>query len=134
MRFLFRLARTAVGRRLIGWVFEHGSSVIPVRRLHETGTLVAFYHPTPSHPVHVLLVPKKAVGSLTDLTPADALFLADLFDTVRRLVAELKLEEAGYRLIVNGGQYQDVPQLHFHLVSGKEKEPRFLEQTGVLIH
>jgi len=125
MRFLFRLARTAIGRRLTGWVFEHGSSVIPVRRLHETGTLVAFYHPKPSYPLHILLVPKKAIRSLTDLTPVDVLFLADLFDTVRRLVSELQLEEAGYRLIVNGGQYQDVPQLHFHLVSGKEKNPDF---------
>jgi histidine triad (HIT) family protein len=125
MRFLFRLARTAVGRRLIGWVFEHGSFAIPVRRLYETDTLMAFYHPAPSYPLHILLVPKKAIRSLTDLTPADVLFLADLFDAVRRLVAELKLEEAGYRLIVNGGPYQDVPQLHFHLVSEKKKRPGF---------
>ena len=33
------------------------------------------------------------------------------------LVAELQLEKRGYRLIANGGAYQDVPHLHFHLVS-----------------
>jgi diadenosine tetraphosphate (Ap4A) HIT family hydrolase len=40
---------------------------------------------------------------------------------IQSLVVEFRLEEIGYRLIVNGGKYQDVPQLHFHLVS--EKEP-----------
>jgi histidine triad (HIT) family protein len=93
------------------------SFVIPVQRLRETRTLIAFYHPKPSYPLHILLVPKKAIGSLTDLTQADCDFMAELFQTVQGLIAELNLEEVGYRFIVNGGKYQDVAQLHFHLVS-----------------
>ena len=93
------------------------SFAIPVRRLRETKTLVAFHHPKPSYPLHILLVPKRAIGSLTDLTRADCDFVAELFQTVQSLIAELNLKEVGYRLIVNGGQYQDVAQLHFHLVS-----------------
>ena len=68
--------------------------------------------------MHILLVPKKGLASLADLIPADGAFLAELFQTVQDLVAELDLEAPGFRLIVNGGGYQDVPQLHFHLVSG----------------
>jgi histidine triad (HIT) family protein len=94
------------------------SFVIPVKRIRETSTLIAFHHPRPSHPVHILLVPKRALAGLPDLTAADSEFLADLFQTVRDLVTELGLEEKGFRLIVNGGAYQDVAQLHFHLVSG----------------
>ncbi len=94
------------------------SFIIPVRRLRETPTLIAFHHPRPSYPLHILLAPKKALASLTDLTPGHAEFLAELFQTVQSLVAEFELEQTGYRLIVNGGQYQDVPLLHFHLVSG----------------
>jgi len=45
-------------------------------------------------------------------------FLPDMFNTVRTLIEELDLEKKGYRLIVNGGEYQEFPQLHFHLVSG----------------
>ena len=41
---------------------------------------------------------------------------------VQSLVAELDVEGPGYRLIVNGGGYQGVPQLHFHLVSGAPPE------------
>jgi histidine triad (HIT) family protein len=92
--------------------------LLPIDRLRETGTLLAFHHPRPSYPVHILLVPKRAVATLADLTPADAGFLTDLFQTVASLVHEFGLEEDGYRLITNGGAYQDVPQLHFHLISG----------------
>lgn len=99
----------------IGWMFEHMSSAIPVKRLRETDTLMAFYHPKPAYPFHVLLVPKKAVAQLTDLDSADTAFLTDLFSTVQSLVEEFQLP--AYRLIVNGGEFQDFPQLHFHLIS-----------------
>jgi histidine triad (HIT) family protein len=91
------------------------SFVIPVKRLRETETLMAFYHPKPSYTFHVLLVPKKAVRTLMDFDTRDSAFLADLYSTVQSLVREYHL--TAYRLIVNGGEYQDFPQLHFHLVS-----------------
>ena len=100
---------------LIGWIFAHLSFAIPVERLRESKTLIAFHHPKPSYPFHVLLVPKKAVTTLKELDPADADFLTDLYSTVQSLVDEFHLK--AYRLIVNGGEYQDFPQLHFHLVS-----------------
>jgi diadenosine tetraphosphate (Ap4A) HIT family hydrolase len=45
--------------------------------------------------------------------------MVDLFATARMLVDDLNLAQPGkgYRLICNGGDYQDVPQLHFHLIS-----------------
>lgn len=91
------------------------SFAIPVKRLRETETLMAFYHPKPSYPFHVLLVPKKAVKTLMDFDSSDPAFLSDLFSTVQSLVDEFHL--AAYRLIINGGEYQDFPQLHFHLIS-----------------
>ncbi len=94
------------------------SFAIPVKRLRETETLMAFYHPKPSYPFHVLLVPKKVVVSLNDLDPADTTFLTDLYSTVQNLVHEFQLP--AYRLIVNGGEFQDFPQLHFHLISDVE--------------
>jgi histidine triad (HIT) family protein len=112
-----RVARSRFGCWFIGWSFAHMSFAIPVQRLRETGSLIAFYHPQPTFPVHILLVPKKALASLSELTPADAPFLVELFQTVQDLVIELRLESGGYRLIINGGNFQDVPQLHFHLVS-----------------
>ncbi len=93
------------------------SFIIPVNRLRETDTLLAFYHPKPTYPLHILIVPKRQIPSLIALTPADADFLVDLSLTVQSLVQELNLGEGGYSLISNGGRYQDVPQLHYHLIS-----------------
>jgi histidine triad (HIT) family protein len=99
---------------LAGWIFTHMSFAIPARRLRESDTLLAFHHPKPSHPFHVILVPKKDIRSFADLEPADP-FMADLVKTVQGLVAEYHL--SAYRLIVNGGEYRDFPHLHFHLIS-----------------
>ena len=91
------------------------SFVIPVKRLRETSNLIAFQHPSPSYKVHILLVPKRQIQSLADLDPSDTAFLADLYSAVQSLVQEFELK--AYRLIVNGGEYQDFPHLHFHLIS-----------------
>ncbi len=100
------------------------SFAIPVHRLCETDTLLAFHHPQPSYPFHVILMPKKAIPTLAKLDPpADAAFLADLFVAEQSLVEEFDLSTCGYRLIVNGGKFQDFPQLHFHLVSHHNPSP-----------
>lgn len=118
-RFLFRLARSSFARWFMGWAFAHMSFLIPVERLRETSTLLAFHHPKPSYPLHILIVPKRALSSLQALSASDADFMVDLFATTQSLVAEFDLtsDGKGYRLLVNGGAYQDVPHLHFHLIS-----------------
>jgi histidine triad (HIT) family protein len=100
---------------IIGWIFAHMSFLIPLKRLRETETLMAVHHPKPSYPFHVLLLPKKEIPSLDQLDPQDSAFLTDLYSSVQSLVNEFKLP--AYRLIVNGGEYQDFPHLHFHLIS-----------------
>jgi histidine triad (HIT) family protein len=99
---------------LFAWILAHMSFIIPIKRLRETDTLLAFHHPQPSHPFHIILLPKKEIHSFLELKPADP-FISDLVTTVQSLVAEYHL--LAYRLIVNGGDYQNFPLLHFHLVS-----------------
>jgi len=99
---------------LIGWIFTYMPFAIPAKRLRETDTLLAFHHPKPSYPFHVVLVPKQAITNFLELDPASA-FIPDLFATVQSLVVEFQLP--AYRLIVNGGKFQDFPHLHFHLIS-----------------
>lgn len=118
MDLLLRIARSKPGRLIIGWIFAHMSFVIPVKRLRENKKLLAFRHPVPSYPVHILMVPKKNIGSLVELKEEDDEFIMEVFRITRSLVEELDLADTGYRLILNGGKYQDVPQLHFHLISG----------------
>lgn len=119
MGFLYRLARTPAGRFLVRLLFTRMTFTLPVSRLRETDTLLAFWHPKPTYKFHVLLTPKRPAATLTQLDPTDSDFLTDLMSVVQSLVKEYKLEEGGYRLMVNGGEYQDFSHLHCHLISDK---------------
>lgn len=111
-----RLARWRVGRFFLRWFMEKSHPFWPVERLYESAHLLAFYHPQPSYPTHVLIVPKAAYADLLAV-PATAVFWPELLQATQQLVHQLELG-AGYRLIVNGGRFQEMPLLHFHLVAG----------------
>ncbi|MGB1286880.1 MAG: HIT domain-containing protein [Aggregatilineales bacterium] len=95
---------------------------IPAKRLHETDTLLAFHHPVPSYPVHILIVPKRGYENMMAIDASDTAFMQDVFITVQQLITRLALDAGGYRLICNGGAYQDVKLLHFHLISDAESQ------------
>jgi histidine triad (HIT) family protein len=116
-RSLFAFARTKLGAALVGFVFNKMDFLLPVHRLGETSTLLAFNHPQPAYPLHILIVPRQAVRSFQEMKAEEGLFWRDFVQVVQDLVLEFGLEERGYRLILNGGKYQEIPQLHFHLIS-----------------
>ncbi len=119
MQRLYSFANTALGKFIIRILFTKASFMLPVKRLRETETLLAFHHPKPSYPVHILLMPKLDLPNFQALDADNPAFMADLIKTAQSLVEEFGLAEKGYRLIVNGGEYQDFPHLHFHLISGE---------------
>lgn len=102
---------------MAAWLFRNMNFALPLERLHETESLLAFTHPKPAYPFHVILAPKRTIISLETLSAEDAPFLKDVFATVQQLVSRFKLGEGEYRLIVNGGKYQEFGLLHFHLIS-----------------
>ena len=85
---------------LTSFIFTRMSFLIPAERLRETDTLLAFHHPKPAYPFHVLLVPRQAIPNLMALDPSNAKFLSELFEVVQALVTEFQLPV--YRLVVNG--------------------------------
>lgn len=128
-----KIAGSQLGGRIFAWIFSYMSFIIPVKRLRETGNLLAFRHPSPSYPVHILIVPKKKIADLFELEEEDSSFLVEVFRTTQSLVEELGLSESGYRLILNGGKYQDYPHLHFHLISNKQgHKDRIAPSKGTL--
>ena len=116
--FLAPLLRTSIGKKLVVWSIVHLHTLIPMKTLYETNELLAFFHPQPTYPFHVIMVPKTRIPDLPsmDMTANSAL-IEGVFSTAQKIVEDYHLEEAGYRLIVNGGKNQDFPILHFHLVS-----------------
>jgi histidine triad (HIT) family protein len=114
---IYRLLRRPVFYRIFIWMLNNLPFVMPVKRLRETEHLLAFFHPRPAYPFHIIIISKQSIRSLADMEPASP-FLADLVATTQSLVDEYHL--TAYRLIVNGGEYQEFPHLHFHLISNVE--------------
>jgi diadenosine tetraphosphate (Ap4A) HIT family hydrolase len=77
-----------------------------------------------------LIVPKRPYPSFLSLPADDPELWKEFIEIVQSLVQELELEKVGYRLIVNGGPYQDFPHAHFHLVSGDGKDIKSVFLAG----
>lgn len=81
----------------------------------ETEKTVVVEHPRPEARIHYLILPKKDIKSLTDVTQPDEEYLLDSFKVIRELVNEKQLNH--YRVVTNGPGYQGVTYLHFHLLA-----------------
>ena len=93
---------------------------IPARIEHEDDLCLAFHDVAPQAPVHLLVIPKRAIRSLAEATTADTPLLGHLVGVATSLARKLELE-GGYRLVVNcgGDGGQTVPHLHIHLLGGR---------------
>ena len=119
LQVLYDIARWRPWGALVGWGYAKMAFALPVNRIRETESFSAFFHPRPSYPFHVLLVPKRWITDLSDLSKMDGDFIRDLFLVAESIVQEYGLKQFGYRLIMNGGEYQEIAQVHFHLVADR---------------
>lgn len=87
----------------------------------ESDSLVVFPDINPSADLHLLIVPKMHIGGIGEIGN-NAQLLADIYQTVNKLVTENNLTDDLYRVAVNGGKAQHVPHLHFHLLGGQWKK------------
>lgn len=90
----------------------------PVRVVAETDNVLAYHHTRPFWPLHVVVIPKQHVPSLTDLGDAGPELLQELLEVVRAVAAEVEREHGKARVLTNLGEYQDSKHLHFHVNSG----------------
>lgn len=117
---IFKLSKSPVGNLFVGLAFGKFSKFLPVKRIKETDKIIAFWHPKPFWEKHIVLVPKKAIKSLTALTLEDSDYISDIYLMAKEIVQELEWDKSGYTILVNGGDRQEVGQIHFHLQSGKQ--------------
>ena len=91
---------------------------IPVTRLYEDASCIAFADLHPQAPVHVLVIPKMHVASMAEA--ADPEMLARLMLAAASVAREQGLA-GGYRLVVNTGDDggQTVKHLHVHVLGGR---------------
>jgi histidine triad (HIT) family protein len=92
---------------------------IPSQKVHEDDLTIAIRDIRPQAPTHVLVMPKRHVGSLAESLEES---LAGRLVCVAAEIARREKLENGWRLIVNTGPHggQEVQHLHLHVLGGRK--------------
>lgn len=95
---------------------------IPAEIVHEDEYCIAIRDIQPVSPCHLLVIPKETIPSVNELEPGHRELVGHLVLVARALAAKEGVDANGYRLVFNCGSdgSQSVPQLHLHLVGGRE--------------
>jgi histidine triad (HIT) family protein len=88
--------------------------------LYQDESLVVFKDIRPHAPVHLLIVPRKHIRSVNDLTEQDKDIVLNMMLKAKEIARQESIADSGYRLVFNvergGGQY--IFHLHLHLLGG----------------
>lgn len=94
---------------------------LPSTTVYQDEEIVAFRDIHPKAPVHVLIIPRKHVATVADLTEADADLMGKMVVVADKISKQEGLPERGYRLVMNYGPDSGmvVRHLHLHLLGGR---------------
>lgn len=94
---------------------------IPAKNVYESDSLLAFEDINPVAPVHILIIPKKHIETTNELAEEDKELIGEMTLCARDLAKERKIDESGYRMVLNcmSGAGQSVYHIHLHLLGGR---------------
>jgi histidine triad (HIT) family protein len=94
---------------------------IPASIVYQDDHLVAFNDINPQAPVHILVVPKKHVATLNDLTPGEDQLVGEMVRRAAAIASERGISAGGYRTVFNTNREagQTVFHIHLHLIGGR---------------
>ena len=95
---------------------------IPATVVFEDEEIIAFKDIRPIAPVHVLVIPKRHIGSVNDLTEADAALAGKMILAGQKIAKDLHTGENGYKLLFRVGKWggQEVDHIHLHIIGGAQ--------------
>jgi len=88
--------------------------------VYEDDLVVAFRDARPIAPVHILVIPKKHIESIKDISEKDEKLMGRMILVAKKIADELKISEKGYKLLIRVGEHggQEVGHIHLHLLGG----------------
>ena len=97
------------------------AGTIPAAIVYQDERLVAFKDINPQAPMHVLLVPRRHVASLNDLTGDDDALVGEMVRRGAALATEQGYADGGYRTVFNcnADAGQTVFHIHLHVLGGR---------------
>jgi histidine triad (HIT) family protein len=94
---------------------------IPSNKVYSDEHIYAFHDINPAAPTHILVIPKQHLSAVNDGTEENEALLGKLLVAANKIVAQLGLEESGFRYVINTGSDggQTVFHLHLHILGGR---------------
>lgn len=94
---------------------------IPAKIIYQDDLVVAFDDINPQAPQHKIIIPRRHIATLNDLTPTDNELIGHMIGTAKMLAKTLHIDEEGYRLVFNcnHGAGQTVFHIHLHFLGGR---------------
>lgn len=94
---------------------------IPCDRVYENDHVIAFRDVNPQAPTHILVIPRKHISTVNDLTADDKNIVGEMVLAAQAIAKQEGIEDDGYRLIMNcnEGAGQTVFHIHLHILGGR---------------
>jgi histidine triad (HIT) family protein len=94
---------------------------IPSDKVYEDEYVYAFRDLNPQAPEHILIIPRKHIDRVENVTEADRELMGRLIVAAKDIAEELGLKK-GFRLVFNNGPAagQEVEHIHLHLMGGRK--------------
>lgn len=88
----------------------------------ENDYVISFYGLTSETDAHVLVVPKKHIENVLDISDDDSIYIVEIHKAFKIISKLLKVDESGFRIITNTGKHgqQEIMHLHYHLIGGRQ--------------
>ncbi len=94
---------------------------ISAKIVYEDEKVLAFYDINPQAPFHILVVPKKHISTLLELSEEHKELIGHIYLTINKIAQDLGFSESGFRVVVNCKELagQTVFHIHFHVLAGR---------------
>ena len=101
---------------------------IPSKIVYEDDKVIAFNDVNPAAPIHILVIPKKHIETLLEVSEEDSKLIAYIYQIINKIAKQEGFAEKGFRVISNYGEDsgQEVKHIHFHVLAGKKLGPKIV--------
>lgn len=98
---------------------------LPATIVYEDADIISFVPLEKQATVHLLIVPKKEIYTINDLSDEDSILMGKMMMVAKKLAKENGISETGYRLSINVNEDagQSVFHIHMHLLGGNKLGP-----------
>lgn len=94
---------------------------ISAKVVYEDDRVFAFHDINPQAPYHILVIPKKHLSTLLEISEEDKDLIGHIYMTINKIAQDLGFAERGFRVVVNCKEEagQTVFHVHFHVLAGR---------------